>query len=79
MVKKVTERTQQDFLNELAEKDMTLKGWASANGFSFNAVYMVLHGRTKGTRGEARRVLRAMGLALPPIAGNGCKLRTEAA
>lgn len=64
-------RTLDDFLTSLADKDLTIKQWAKQQGFGFNAVYMVVHGRSSGQRGEARKVLRAMGLPLPHAAGVG--------
>jgi len=64
-------RTLDVFLSELADQDLTIKEWASRNGFGANAVYMVVHGRSSGQRGQARKVIRAMGLALPPAPGVG--------
>lgn len=67
MSTKPTARTLDDFLQELGDKDMSIKEWARQEGFNFNAVYMVLHGRSAGMRGEGRKVLRAMGLPVPPV------------
>lgn len=71
MSKKSEPRTLDQFLTELADKDLTIKAWARQQGLSFNAVYMVIHGRSCGMRGEARKVVRAMGLPIPPAAGVG--------
>lgn len=44
---------------------MTVTAWAKKHGFSLSATYLVLQGRTVGYRGQARQIVRAMGLALP--------------
>jgi gp16 family phage-associated protein len=36
--------------------------WADSHGFARASVYAVLHGRTKGRRGEAHRIAVALGL-----------------
>lgn len=71
MSKKPEPRTLDQFLTELADNDLTIKEWARQKGLSFNAVYMVVHGRSSGIRGEARKVVRAMGLPVPQAAGVG--------
>ena len=64
------QRTLQDFLSELEEKNMTLADWARSNYFSLSTVYVVVNGRNLGKRGEGRRVYQAMGLATSPMHRN---------
>ena len=59
------QRTTNDFLLELEERNQTLADWARSNGFSINMVYAVVAGRTVGRWGEGRRIVLAMGLAVP--------------
>lgn len=70
-MKNTPSRTLNDFLNELSDSDKTLKDWAKEKGLDLDTVYLVARGRTKGTRGESRRVMRAMGLPLPRSAPRG--------
>lgn len=60
-------KTPAQFAAELAEADMTVADWAREKKQPLGIVYQLLQGRVKGTRGNARKVARAMGLALPAI------------
>lgn len=44
---------------------MSVSDWAAANGFSRDAVYAILNGRTAGRRGDAHRIAVALGLKSP--------------
>lgn len=60
-------KTVEQFLAELAERDMSIADWCRQHKQPKNTVYALCGKRFNGTRGEARRVARAMGLALPPM------------
>ena len=45
---------------------LTVSGWAERRGFRRESVYAVLSGRTKGLRGEAHRIAKALGLKFEP-------------
>ena len=55
------------FLYSLSQSDRTLADWAREHDLPLTTVYQVCNGRLKGRHGEARRVLRAMGVTLPPM------------
>lgn len=55
------------FLSSLSKSDRTLADWAREHNVPLTTAYQVANGRLKGRHGEARRVLRAMGVALPPM------------
>ena len=61
------QKTVQQFLDELAASDTTIAEWAREHKHPVNTVYMLCGGRFTGARGKARKVARAMGLALPPM------------
>ncbi len=73
-----TGRTIEAFLAELADQDLTIRDWARLHQLDINTVYMAVSGRIAGTRGEARRVIRAMGLTPPPVTGKGTQARARA-
>lgn len=60
-------RTPEDFLRELQESDKTLAQWCREQRFSASLASRVLRGETLGRWGEARRIVRAMGLPLPDM------------
>ena len=59
--------TVDDFVADLAAKDMTVADWARAKGFSLPVVYAVVRGNLIGRSGVSRRVVRAMGLQPPAM------------
>lgn len=44
---------------------ISVSDWAASNGFSRDAVYAFLNGRTAGRRGHAHRIAVALGLKSP--------------
>ena len=48
------------------DEGVSLSDWASAHGFSRQAVYAALSGRTNGSRGEAHRVAVALRMKPQP-------------
>lgn len=74
-MKKPKARTLHDFVEELGSKNLTAAEWARQHGFDRQDVYMVLRGATRGRRGKAREVLKAMGVTPPPA----LKVRAETA
>lgn len=56
----------EEIRREFAARGITIADWARRNGFRKNEVYAVLAGRTRGLRGKANRVARALGLVPPP-------------
>lgn len=58
--------TPEEIRRELAARGLTIARWASENGFSRTEVYAVLSGRTRGMRGKANEVARALRLIEPP-------------
>jgi gp16 family phage-associated protein len=48
------------------DEGVSLSDWAAANGFSRQAVYAALGGRTIGSRGEAHRVAVALRMKPQP-------------
>lgn len=67
MPKKPTPKSLDQFLKELAESNTTVADWAREQGFRLDSVYAVTRRRAAGTRGEAREILKRMGVALPPM------------
>lgn len=55
------------FLAELSQRDETLAAWARRKKLSINVVYQVAAGRAVGARGNARQVLKAMGVVPPTM------------
>ena len=49
-----------------AEEGVSVAEWAKAHGFNRTAVYRVLSGKVKGTRGESHRIAVALGLKAEP-------------
>lgn len=45
---------------------ISIADWADAHGFRRQNVYAVLSGRSKGRRGEAHQIARALGLKSAP-------------
>lgn len=66
-------KTVEQFLAELADADMTIADWARTHKQPLNTVYAVCGKRINGSRGAARKVARAMGLALPPMRSQAAK------
>lgn len=60
-----TNRTPQDFLDELAAKDMSVAQWCRDHRVTTTTVWSVIKGTVLGRRGQARRARRLMGLPLP--------------
>lgn len=60
-------RTVITFLAELRQQDKTLSAWALEQKLPLQAVYRVVKQRSLGRWGDARKVLRAMGVE-PPAA-----------
>lgn len=60
-------KTVEQFMDELAANDMTIADWARSNKQPLTTVYALCGRRINGCRGAARKVARAMGLALPPM------------
>lgn len=60
-------KTVEQFIAELDASDMTIADWARAHKQPLNTVYALCGKRFNGSRGAARKVARAMGLALPPM------------
>ncbi len=58
--------TLHDFVEQLSRSKQTAAEWAEQHGFDRQDVYMVLRGATRGRRGKAREVLKAMGVTPPP-------------
>jgi gp16 family phage-associated protein len=67
MMKTSPPKTTAQFRKELQDADISVAEWARRNGVDKSDVYLLLKGTTNGTRGHARTVARAMGLALPPM------------
>ena len=44
---------------------ITMTAWAKAHGFTPLAVYQVLNGYSRGTRGNSRKIAIALGLREP--------------
>lgn len=64
---KTTTPTLQSFLKGLESQNKTLASWARDHGFSVGEVYSLSRGRTMGRRGQAREILKAMGVEPPPM------------
>lgn len=64
---KTTTPTLQSFLRGLEGQNKTLASWAREHGFDVGEVYSLSRGRTKGRRGQAREILKAMGIEPPPM------------
>jgi gp16 family phage-associated protein len=47
---------------------LSIKDWATKNGFNEQLVYAVLNGRNQGSRGESFRIAVALGLRDAPDA-----------
>jgi gp16 family phage-associated protein len=60
-------KTVEQFIDELAANDMTIADWARTHKQPLNTVYALCGKRFNGSRGAARKVARAMGLALPSM------------
>lgn len=60
-------KTTDDFLTELDKSNLTVAAWARANQRDLCMTYSVIRGVAKGRRGEARQIMKAMGLPLPPM------------
>lgn len=76
---KPSPKTVAQFLTELEQTDMTVAAWARKHKQPVHTVYMLCLGRLSGTRGTARSVARAMGLALPPMRSSDAQPKAEAA
>lgn len=61
------DRTVVTFLAELEQQDKTLTEWARERKLPMNAVYRVAAQKSMGRWGQARKVLRAMGITPPPV------------
>jgi gp16 family phage-associated protein len=66
-------KTVEQFIDELAQADMTIAEWARTHKQPLNTVYALCGKRVVGSRGAARKVARAMGLALPPMCSQTAK------
>lgn len=64
-----TARTIGHFLADLERQNQTLAAWARAHQFDVTAVYDLSRGRIHGRRGQAREILKAMGIEPPPMFG----------
>lgn len=60
-------KTVAEFLTSLEAKEMTVAQWAREKGLPARTVYSLIKGRYTGRTGQAREVLKAMGLPTPPI------------
>lgn len=60
-------KTPADFLRHLQAQDKTLAQWCRENGFSHAMACRVVNGASIGRWGEARRIVKAMGLPLPDM------------
>jgi gp16 family phage-associated protein len=65
------------FLESLSNADKTLADWARENGLDLTTAYQVSNGRLKGRHGEARRVMRAMGVKPPARRRSGVQASTR--
>lgn len=72
-------RTPTDFLAALRDSDMTVADWCRAHGFSQQLAYRVLNGRSQGRWGEARRIVKKMGLQVPDMPAGGSRRTTTTA
>ena len=61
------ERTVKDFLDGLEKEGLTLADWARKRELPISAVYAVVGGRGLGRRGAPRKVMKEMGLPVPPM------------
>lgn len=64
------QRTAQDFLNELENKNVTVAQWCRDHKFNTSIVWAVIGGTVVGRCGEARRAMQCMGLPLPSARRN---------
>lgn len=48
------------------QEGLSVAGWSRANGFRPEAIYALLAGRTRGSRGQAHRAAVALGLKRGP-------------
>lgn len=48
------------------ENGISIREWATRNGFSQDLVYSVLNGRNQATRGQSYRIAVALGLRQKP-------------
>lgn len=55
-------KTPEEVKREFERAGTSIREWAKANGFDFQAVYGVLNGRFKGGRGNSHRIAVALGL-----------------
>lgn len=55
-------QTLEDVRKAFDSSGITVSDWAAARGFRRENVYAVLSGRTKGRRGQAHRIAKALGL-----------------
>lgn len=65
------------FLADLESKNLTLADWARQHDFNVTTVYAISAGRLRGRRGHARDILKAMGVALPPMSTSRLAQRSE--
>ena len=61
------ERTAEDFFKELEDKDLSVSQWCRDNQASTNTVWSIARGTLVGRGGEARRVMKLMGLPVPSM------------
>lgn len=69
MHRATTPKSVKDFLAALAKSDVTIAEWAREREFPLSTVYLVTQGRLVGRRGVSRKIVRAMGLPVPPMHG----------
>ena len=58
-------RTAEDFLKELEDRNLSVAQWCREHRASTNTVWAIAAGRVLGRSGEARRVMKLMGLEVP--------------
>lgn len=61
--------TPQSVKCNFAKFGLSIKDWATKNGFNEQLVYAVLNGRNQASRGESFRIAVALGLRNAPDAG----------
>ena len=71
-------KTVEEVRRDFARKGIAFAEWARANGLQVPAVYNLLNGRTRGTRGDAHKAAVLLGLKEGEIAETAGAIRGAA-